>query len=289
MAMQILANALPGFRDLRGPIIAGYLWLVCAWLIVDPNLDKRPGSEPGKALYDMAHHVGRLGVFLALSVAAYFIGSASQFLSQALGRLWRQSRDRVTAFRGRKNSGIRELGGGSPAAVLIYSARSNVLSTLKRWSYDTENDPPPWRRQQKANEMIGFVEGRAYIAVSEIELELSVPAILLVGKEPELFAEVDRLSAEGELRLSVIPPLLALTVVASLQGSPWWLVAVIPTLLLLYQGIAKDEDAQRTVAQAVERGLIQSAVLTRFRDWIEEYEHEVDAEIQKPAEVERAT
>jgi hypothetical protein len=31
--VQILSNALPGLRDLRGPIIADYMWLVFVWLL----------------------------------------------------------------------------------------------------------------------------------------------------------------------------------------------------------------------------------------------------------------
>ena len=32
--MQILASALPGFRDLHAPLTAGYLWLVFLWLLL---------------------------------------------------------------------------------------------------------------------------------------------------------------------------------------------------------------------------------------------------------------
>jgi len=82
--MQILANALPGFRDLRGPVVTGYLWLLFGWLVVHPNLDCRPPSKIGGALFDAGHQVGRVGVFIAISVAAYFIGTASQLVSERL-------------------------------------------------------------------------------------------------------------------------------------------------------------------------------------------------------------
>ena len=82
--MQILANALPGFRDLRAPVIAGYLWIVFAWLLVDPNLDHRPSSQPGAALYDLGNHIGHIGVAVAVSILAYFAGSVSQAGSDAV-------------------------------------------------------------------------------------------------------------------------------------------------------------------------------------------------------------
>jgi hypothetical protein len=39
--MQILASALPGFRDLRAPLTAGYLWLILLWIWLKPDLASR--------------------------------------------------------------------------------------------------------------------------------------------------------------------------------------------------------------------------------------------------------
>lgn len=64
--LQILASALPGFRDLRAPIIAGYMWLVFAWLIVQPDPNHRPDGGVGAAVYDLGHDVGRVWVFIAV-------------------------------------------------------------------------------------------------------------------------------------------------------------------------------------------------------------------------------
>src|SRR3954451_13308783 len=44
-AMQVLANALPGVRELRGPLVAGYLWLLFIWMLLTPDLDHRPSSS----------------------------------------------------------------------------------------------------------------------------------------------------------------------------------------------------------------------------------------------------
>jgi hypothetical protein len=84
--VQILANALPGFRDLRAPVIAGYMWLIFVWLLVDPNLSHRPSSTLGGALYDLGNRVGHVGIAVAVSVAAYLIGTVSQVATSMLGR-----------------------------------------------------------------------------------------------------------------------------------------------------------------------------------------------------------
>jgi hypothetical protein len=47
---------------------------------------------------------------------------------------------------------------------------------------------------------------RGIIARRGLQSELENPSTLLLGKQPELFSEVDRLKAEKELRLAVVSP-----------------------------------------------------------------------------------
>src|SRR5688572_18576909 len=90
--MNILANALPGFRDLRGPVIAGYLWLLVIWATFTPDLSSRPSGGFAAEAYDLGQDIGRVPALVALSVAAYLIGSLSLELVQALARLGRRVR-----------------------------------------------------------------------------------------------------------------------------------------------------------------------------------------------------
>jgi hypothetical protein len=75
--MQILASALPGFRDLRAPLTAGYMWLLFIYLLVRPELGTRPTNEIGAAVFDLANEVGRLWLALAVGTAAYLVGAIS--------------------------------------------------------------------------------------------------------------------------------------------------------------------------------------------------------------------
>jgi hypothetical protein len=90
----VLASALPGFRDLRGPLIAGYLWLLFGWLILDPELPPPANNGTGfvDTLLDLADVVGRVGIALAVSVAAYLVGSISATLSQLIAAILRAVR-----------------------------------------------------------------------------------------------------------------------------------------------------------------------------------------------------
>jgi hypothetical protein len=72
--VNILANALPGFRDLRAPLTAGYIWLVFVWLLFTPNVSTRPSSVVGGAIYDLSRDVGRIWLAVAIGVIAYSSG-----------------------------------------------------------------------------------------------------------------------------------------------------------------------------------------------------------------------
>jgi len=107
-------------------------------------------------------------------------------------------------------------------------------------------------------------------ALNAARHELSVPVILLVSKEPELFAEVDRLQAEGEFRLGTILPLIALATLAATEVSPLCALAAIPLYALLLRGARSEEDSRRTIVQAVERGMVRSSSVNGYQDWIEQ-------------------
>lgn len=80
----MLANILPGFRELRTPLIAGYLWLTVVWIAVG-GADYHPsGSKLGRAIESLARFGGRGEVLAAMSLAAYMIGILSTSLAQAM-------------------------------------------------------------------------------------------------------------------------------------------------------------------------------------------------------------
>jgi hypothetical protein len=106
-------------------------------------------------------------------------------------------------------------------------------------------------------------------AESEAERELALPATLLVGGDPQLFAEVDRLRSEGELRLSVVLPLSALLVLAVIQGSPWWLAGFPIVAVLLVNGVLRDRDSRSLIVSAIARDPKKSSSVVRFREWID--------------------
>jgi hypothetical protein len=75
----VLMNLLPGLRELRAPLVSGYLWLISAWLLVGQWKWLPSGRPPGDGevarLWDLGGTLGRTVVLAAVTFLAYLIGS----------------------------------------------------------------------------------------------------------------------------------------------------------------------------------------------------------------------
>jgi hypothetical protein len=84
----VLASLLPGVRELRAPLAAGYLWLLAAWLLFYDNVpSKEEASGAVDALCGLNDAATAIGLAIALSFLAYIIGSLSQALTDSLVRV----------------------------------------------------------------------------------------------------------------------------------------------------------------------------------------------------------
>jgi hypothetical protein len=101
--------------------------------------------------------------------------------------------------------------------------------------------------------------------------ELELPGTLLLVGEPDLFAEADRLSAEGELRLTVTAPITALIVLFSIQESPYWLAGLLAVLVLAYQGEQRTTASLRLTEQSFAFGRSELPSAKRFATWAEDF------------------
>jgi hypothetical protein len=72
----MLMNLLPGLRDLRAPLAAGYLWLVGLWLLLADAVAPRTTATGVLAhVYVLTTALGRGTVLAAISFVAYLIGT----------------------------------------------------------------------------------------------------------------------------------------------------------------------------------------------------------------------
>jgi hypothetical protein len=73
--LSFVTQLLPGLRDVRGPLIAGYLWLLTGWLLLADRLPQRHSLGVYSRAFEAGDALGRVGLAAAASIAAYLIGS----------------------------------------------------------------------------------------------------------------------------------------------------------------------------------------------------------------------
>jgi hypothetical protein len=118
-------------------------------------------------------------------------------------------------------------------------------------------------------EEVGY---RGMTARSGMAEEIKLPATLLLGKEPQLFAEADRLKSESQFRLAIVPPLTAIIIFVSCSASAWWLLSLAPVLILLWQSHTRNLEYRYLMFGAIQRGVIESESLEEMKRWIAELE-----------------
>jgi hypothetical protein len=70
-----LASLLPGLREARAPLISGYLWLLALWLAFGTSLPGRDSNPTYGHFWEVLDAIGPLGTAIAVSIAAYLLGS----------------------------------------------------------------------------------------------------------------------------------------------------------------------------------------------------------------------
>jgi hypothetical protein len=75
----MLPNLLPGLRDLRAPLAAGYLWLAAGWLYLAPQLPASVNEAQGilEDIYRVVNASGPITVAAGLAFVAYLLGILS--------------------------------------------------------------------------------------------------------------------------------------------------------------------------------------------------------------------
>jgi hypothetical protein len=90
--MGILGSILPGAREIRAPLAAGFLWLLACWLVVRDEFERDGASTPGSvdALLDLKDQLGDAAFLGALTFVAYIVGSLWEPVARRLADLlWR--------------------------------------------------------------------------------------------------------------------------------------------------------------------------------------------------------
>ncbi|WP_163722587.1 hypothetical protein [Mycolicibacterium psychrotolerans] len=270
--MQILASALPGFRDLRAPLAAGYMWLVFLCMLIKPDINTRPSNEVAAAVYDLAVTAGPIWIGLATGIVAYLIGSVSQaaspLLSQGMTAYFRRF-DKSAGERIKKGDWGRITRAYRRVAAVGTGSQHDVIHEYEMQAAGRLYQHPTITEDGKFVNPDKEIGEKGSAARRALEAELELPATLLLGNEPMLFSEADRLKAERELRLAVVPPLFVITMYLACTQSRWWLLALIPVVVLLAQGHTRNLAFRSLMIGAVQLGVVRSQSVENFKSWVE--------------------
>ncbi len=285
----MLTSLLPGLRELRAPLAAGYIWLLAWWLAFEPRLaDRAEATDLLQSLYRLDDALSGFGLAAVASFVAYLAGSLSMTLfSGALKGLFRRKvalADETSGLDPLSDQALRALGRLAretrermESALALSDTRPGELVDEQR-GYLSRPHPaiaPPGfhsRRARIRRRLRGVPRGTVLHsgtttpdpdAVTDARLLRAavddLPQVLqmrLLGRDPDLYAAVDRHRAEVEFRLAVIPPVLALAGVALTRLSPWYAVlavvmGVVAAAGLFWDGLNRQREANGILAHAL--------------------------------------
>jgi len=79
----VLAALLPGFRDVRSALVAGYMWFCAGWLLVG-HYHPPPADLLGKPARELLELFGTGGRLAAISVLCLLVGEVTGTLVQSV-------------------------------------------------------------------------------------------------------------------------------------------------------------------------------------------------------------
>jgi hypothetical protein len=291
----MLVSLLPGLRDLRTPLAAGYVWLLAAWVAFEPWIPLRPEDD---TVLESAYRAGRavsiaaLGV--ALSFAAYLVGTLStSLLSGPLRRL--AGGDSLNP---QSQSALRQVArAGREQLVLALSLSGTDVDRFFQEQFASPEDSKnrsDWLRwvrlhlfpvpeeDQRATQVFLTADTpgvsspvdphdveRERLLAAAIGRDLNVIATTrLLGRDQELYIVVDKNRAEADFRLGVVPPLLALAAAISarslgLVAAVVLAVGVLMSWALIVQALRSGRDANEILLDSIVDGRVPAPSLDR--------------------------
>jgi hypothetical protein len=281
----LLASILPGLRQVRAPLAAGYLWLVVLWVLFEPVFPARATADGlAASFYRAAELLSLAGLGIFLSFAAYLLGSlSSSALTPLLQRLlrpgesgWRtplspQARAALEqVVKGTQNQLVSALAFGGIEVDRFLDA--HIVADER----GLEHAPSKIRREGAFVPPLGSLRPvdsdskRAARLARTVLDDLDVVAkTRLLGRDQELYAEVDRNRAEVEFRFAVIPPILALALASGARGG-WWLLLVLALAGLalawglFVDGVRAEKTANQILLQAIADRRVRAPTLERL-------------------------
>jgi hypothetical protein len=289
----VLASLLPGLRDLRTPLVTGYLYMFATWLLFGDYLLPDPGTGVAARFYDLSTYVGRSGTLAAVSFASYLLGSLltirrltipirllrwplpvrfpewlfrTGFLASASAGLAKPD-DGTTRWIGiQADEGIER---GLTAEGIFRSRTMPVdflraMTELLEHAHVGEAPRPLSNDELIAQQRDDSGKAIHYAMQASVQSELNLLATRLQIEREALWNEY-RLRSEAELRFSIFLPLVAIIVIATCTWTPLAAISIVIPFVLGQQGRSNLRAADQKVWQALVNGVIESPTVSRFQ------------------------
>ncbi|KUN62088.1 hypothetical protein AQJ46_32740 [Streptomyces canus] len=246
---QLLANLLPGLRDVRAPLSTGCIWLLTLWLILEDRVPT-PQKAHGVwgSLYRLGDLIGPAGVLASGAFLAYLIGA---MLAVRVVTVNAREAPKAARFRS---------GGTALAPRVSRLAYDDLVSFLQdqgRLARPVPEGTAAVNPERERGERL--VVG---LAVRDILGETRQLRTKLLIASYDLFNEYDRAVGEAEFRKNVAYALLGLTATLSWLQSPWWALLLVVSARLYVAGVGSERAANDVIVQAVVAGLITPLSIT---------------------------
>jgi hypothetical protein len=273
----MLANLLPGIREIRAPLAAGYIWVIALWITFFDYIPKRDEAQGvWKSLYQLSATVGTAATLAAVSFAAYLIGSLLEIRARSIVHWFRFTewwwilRQKILKrSAGSQLSDPRMLQWTETPATIRGPADPHApLAFAESW---TGVRRPEWGSRASRSALIDLAVHIRHIGGRKVDLhsvmgrfggELDQLAIRLQARNIDLYGTYDRATAEADLRVNVGLSSSILVSAVAANGSPSVFLLVPCAWLLIMRGQQKAREANDVLIQAVVSGELESTILS---------------------------
>ncbi|MCZ4095987.1 hypothetical protein [Streptomyces sp. H39-C1] len=260
----MLASLLPGIREIRTPLVTGYIWLISLWLIFGdyiPGRRQAPGQI--RQVYSFADFFGKSAILAVVTFIAYLAGTLLEIKAvTALRPILRIRRDVQKDIHGRQ--AWDEL--AQPNRILKFRPllTGPASETLERYVHNKVQTAVP----ESAGK---WLAKESFRAREILTADLDQVRTRLFAANTDLYGESDRQASESDLRANVALAGAFLSIVLSWKFSSLWLLLLLVSAILMIRGVALARQANDILVQAVVTELVTSPAL-------EQYLHEVEQE-----------
>jgi hypothetical protein len=281
-------------RHFRVPLVAGAIVLLAITVAVAPDFPTRENAHGVLATaIDLFVGFSPVAQGVVVTSAAYIVGIVVQTLvpTSALARAlmvrayvfdvypWPCGPSSVHKLREWLTDELRagistiETASGSRIDALVATPEELAHGPLHCLIDDEIPQPMRPARAEEYSPTDPVIVRLLTDLIRSLRGEESLTRRKLMGAEPEWYAEIDRLRAESDFRITVAVPLLALGVVCGLAERAYdadlsaiiGVVAIVIACVLLGQGYKLARDAGDALNEAIVVGRVTPPCVDRFR------------------------